>query len=620
MVERDPNDDKDVIVEIRAGAGGDEAGLFAGDLYRMLTRYAERRGFKTETLGARDGSLHARDQGRRRLPRVQVRGRHAPRAARAGDGVAGPHPHLDRDGRGAAGGRGRGRRRSTRTTSRSTSTARPGRAGSRSTRPTPPCASPTSRPGIVVSMQDEKSQLQNREKAMRCCARGCYEASSPSSRPSWRPSARAQVGTGERAEKIRTYNFPQGRVTDHRVKLTRPQPRRGARRRARRAHRRARRPTRSARRLEAGDLMRPAAAEPHLGPRRARLRGHRARGRRLRHAAARRGAAARARARRRPRRAHRRSRRASWRRRGAARSWSSSAAGARREPVAYILGAKGFRQHRAGGGPARARPAARRPSSLVEAALDLPDGRAGARRGHGLGRDRAGAEGRAAGPAVVAHRRLRRTRWTSRARTPRGSASTSSSSHGDLLGRAAGAVRRRASPTCPTCADGGPARAARSCATSRARRWSAAPTGSTRSAAGARRRGRHAARARARRRRRPTAVRALLERPPDRCARPRRARAGDRRSRRDAARTSPTFERCIAVGGVALFPADTVYGLAVRAGLARGRSSGSTRSRAGRRTSPAAVMFFDAELALAALPELGARTPRAARRGCCPAA
>ena len=107
MVERDPNDEKDVIVEIRAGAGGDEAGLWAGDLYRMLTRYAERRGFKTETLGASRRLVHARDQGRRRLLGVQVRGRDAPRAAGARDRVAGPHPHLDRDGGGAAGGRGR---------------------------------------------------------------------------------------------------------------------------------------------------------------------------------------------------------------------------------------------------------------------------------------------------------------------------------------------------------------------------------------------------------------------------------------------------------------------------------------------------------------------------------
>ena len=115
MVERDPNDDKNVIVEIRAGTGGDEAALFAGDLYKMLTRYAERRGYSVEALSqsaVRGGRLqggHLLDQGRRCLLRLQVRGRHAPRAAGPEDRVAGPHPHLDRDGGGAA--RGGGGRR-----------------------------------------------------------------------------------------------------------------------------------------------------------------------------------------------------------------------------------------------------------------------------------------------------------------------------------------------------------------------------------------------------------------------------------------------------------------------------------------------------------------------------
>ena len=107
---------KDVIVEIRQGVGGDEAALWAGDLARMLQRYAERRGFKWEELevnaerGRRREGRRLRDQGRRRVLGLQVRGRHAPRAARARDRVAGPHPHVDRDGRGDARGRGRRRR------------------------------------------------------------------------------------------------------------------------------------------------------------------------------------------------------------------------------------------------------------------------------------------------------------------------------------------------------------------------------------------------------------------------------------------------------------------------------------------------------------------------------
>ena len=118
MVERDPNDAKNVIVEIRAGTGGDEAALFAGDLYKMLTRYAEERGFSTEVLSqsaSEVGRLQGGDlrgQGRRRLLGLQVRGRHPPGPAGAGDRVAGADPHLDGDDRGAAGGRGgRGRGR-----------------------------------------------------------------------------------------------------------------------------------------------------------------------------------------------------------------------------------------------------------------------------------------------------------------------------------------------------------------------------------------------------------------------------------------------------------------------------------------------------------------------------